>query len=251
LSNPPRPPGGRTWPLAVVETAAIGENVEIGEFAIVRAGAVLGNGVVIHPHAVIAAGVILGDGVEVFPGAFLGREPKGAGATARQPSFERTLKIGAGCSIGPHAVIYYDVEIGEGTLIGDGASIREQCRIGSRCIVSRYVTINYNTSVGDRTKIMDGSHITGNCTLGADVFVSTLVGSTNDNTIGKQGYSAEHVVGPTIRDGAMVGAGAILLPAVVIGERAVVGAGSVVTRDVEPDAVVMGVPARPIRPRET
>lgn len=244
----PEPPhGGSPWPRAVVETADIGEGVVIGEFAVVRSGATIGNGVVIHPHVVIAAGVHLGDGVEVFPGAFIGREPKGAGATARQPVFERVVRIGANTSVGPHAVIYYDVEIGENTLIGDGASIREQCRIGSCCIVSRYVTLNYNTRIGDRTKIMDLTHITGNCVIGSDVFVSILVGTTNDNAIGRHGYSEAAVIGPTLRDGAMIGAGAMLLPAVEIGERAIVGVGSVVTRPVEADSLVMGAPARLMR----
>jgi len=238
---------GTISPLAVVQTSTIGDNVTIGEFAIVRAGASIGSNVVIHPHAVIAEGVVLGDNVEVFPGAFIGREPKGAGATARQPVFERAVRIGANTSVGPHAVIYYDVEIGESTLIGDGASIREQCRIGERCIISRYVTINYNTTIGARTKIMDLTHITGNCVIGADVFVSILVGSTNDNAIGQHGYSDEHVVGPTVRDGAMIGAGAMLLPAVVVGERSIVGAGSVVTKSIEDDTLVMGTPARPVR----
>lgn len=236
--------------LALVETDALGENVRVDAFAVVRAGAVLGNHVVIHPHAVIESGVELRDGVEVFPGAFLGKEPKGAGALARQPSFARRVLIGAHTSIGPNAVIYYDVEIGEHTLVGDGASIREQCKVGSRCIVSRYVTINYNTTVGDRTKIMDLTHVTGNCTIGNDVFVSLTVGMANDNAIGAAGYHEDAVRGPTIEDGAAIGMGALLLPGVRVEAGAVVGAGSVVTRDVKARTVVTGVPARFVKSLE-
>jgi acetyltransferase-like isoleucine patch superfamily enzyme len=232
---------------AVVKTDKIGTDVTVHEFAVIAEDVVLGNRVVVHPHVVIAAGVRIEDGVEIFPGAFIGKEPKGAGATARQPHFERSVRIGANSSIGPHAVIYYDVEIGQNTLIGDGASIREQCRIGSRCIISRYVTINYNTTVGDGTKIMDLTHITGNCTIGRDVFCSILVSTTNDNAIGAQGYSEENIVGPTIHDGAMIGANANLLPGVVVGEGAMVAAGSVVTKDVEPRTLVAGLPARRVR----
>jgi acetyltransferase-like isoleucine patch superfamily enzyme len=233
--------------LAVVKTRDIGADVTIREFAVIEEGVTIGDGVVIHPHVVIAAGVTLAAGVEVFPGAFLGKEPKGAGATARTPTFERRTSIGANSSIGPHAIIYYDVEIGENTLIGDGASIREQCRIGSRCIISRYVTINYNSTVGDRTKIMDMTHITGNSQLGSDVFCSLGVATANDNAIGAHGYSEEEIKGPTIGDGTMIGEGAILLPAVVIGEGAIVAAGAIVTKDVEARTLVAGGPARLVR----
>jgi acetyltransferase-like isoleucine patch superfamily enzyme len=229
---------------AVVETTSLGRNVDIGHFAVVAAGAVIGSDVVIHPHAVIGDGVTIADGVEVFPGAFLGREPKGAGATARTPEFERRISVGAGSSIGPHAVIYYDVVIGNNTLIGDGASIRERCRIGSYVIISRYVTLNYNATVGDRSKVMDMTHITGNCTIGDDVFVSTGVSTMNDNAMGADGYDEEEVRGPTIEDGAMVGGGAILLPRVTIGEGALVAAAALVSRTVPAGALVAGIPAR-------
>lgn len=234
-------------PLAVVETRDIGADVEIGEFAIVREGAVLGDGVRVHPHAVIGTGVVLEAGVEVFPGAVVGKEPRGAGAVARAPRFEKRVVVGAGSSISPHAVVFYDVTIGRNTLIGDGASIREGCTIGAECIVSRYVTVNYNSRIGDRTKIMDLTHVTGNCEIGSDVFVSILVGMVNDNALGAEGYDEERIIGPRIRDGAMVGAGAMLLPGVTIGEGAVIGAGAVVTRDVDPRTVMMGMPARSVR----
>ena len=227
---------------AIIATSAtIGRDVEIGPFAVIGSASI-GDGAVIHPHVVIADGVAIGRGVEVFPGAFLGKEPKGAGATARTASFDRVLVIGDGCSIGPHCVIYYDVEIGEGTLVGDGASIREQCRIGSKCIISRYVTINYNTTLGDGVKVMDLTHLTGNMIIEDSAFVSTLVATTNDNVV-RAGYG-DHIKGPVIREGAIIGAGAVLLPAVEIGDHATVGAGSVVTKNIASGAKVMGTPAR-------
>ncbi|WP_367066290.1 DapH/DapD/GlmU-related protein [Oryzisolibacter sp. LB2S] len=221
--------------------ALVGENVDIGPYAVIG-NASIGNGSVVHSHAIIADGVELGEEVEVFPGALVGKEPKGAGSLARLPSFKKYVRIGSQCSIGPNSVIYFDVEIGNNTLIGDGASIREQCRIGQRCIISRYVTINYNTSIGDRTKIMDLTHITGNCNIGSDVFISLLVATTNDNSV-RAGYGG-HVIGPTIEDNVVVGASASILPGVRLGEGSTIGSGAVVTRDVNPNSVVVGMPAR-------
>ncbi len=118
-------------PLAVVKASKIGRNVTIHPFAVIDADVELGDNVIIHPHVVIASGVSVGDNVEIFCGAFIGKEPKGAGATARQPVFDRKILIGANCSIGPHVTIYHDVTIGSNTLVGDNASIREKVSIGS------------------------------------------------------------------------------------------------------------------------
>lgn len=229
---------------SVVDTVLANSNVTVGEFAVIRSGVKIGNNVTIHPHVVIEPEVIIGDGVEIFPGSYIGKEPKGAGALARKPTFERLVKIGDGCAIGPHAVIYCDVEIGRNTLIGDGASIREKCRVGSYCIIARYVTINDDVTIGDRTRIMDQTYVAGPCRIGRNVFISFLVGMANDNFFGRAEYPESRFVGPIIEDRAAVGAGATLLPGVVIGEDAIVGAGAVVTRNVAPGAVVMGIPAR-------
>lgn len=229
---------------AVVETNLLGNNITIKEFVIIRDNVIIGDNVIIHPFVVIESGVTIGNNVEVFPGTFIGKIPKGAGALARTPEYTPKIQVGDNCTLGPNAVIFYDVKIGNNTLIGDGASIREKCIVGSYCIISRYVTINYNTQIGDRTKIMDNTHITGNCYIGNDVFISVCVGTTNDNAAGKAGYVKEHVTGPHIEDGVVIGVGASILPNVLIDKDAVVGAGSVVTKTVPARSVVMGIPAK-------
>lgn len=230
--------------LAVVQTDRIGSDVTIQEYAIIRANVVLGSQVVIHPHVVIEEGVVIGDGVEIFPGSHIGKLPKATKGIARSITYEACLTIGTGCAIGPHATIYYDVTLGEYTLIGDGASIREKCRVGSRCVVGRCVCLNYNTIVGDDVKIMDHSWLSGNMTVGDNVFISGGVMTTNDNNMGAYGYDEKEIIGPHIGDGAKIGAGAVLLPRVTIGENAIIAAGAIVTRDVAPNHTVKGVPAR-------
>jgi acetyltransferase-like isoleucine patch superfamily enzyme len=231
---------------AVVESERIGEDVSIGEFAIVRDGAELADGVVLHPHVVVGSGVSLGERVEVHTGAVLGKEPALTAGIARRPkSASRVVTIGERCSIGVHAVIYYDASVGPDTLIGDGASIREGSRIGAACVIGRYTLLHYDVTVGDGSRIMALSDIVGHTVIGKDVFISGLVSSANDNALGREGYSDDVMRGPMIEDEAMVGAGAILLPGVVIGRAALVAAGALVTRDVEPETRVMGVPARP------
>lgn len=234
-------------PHAIVEAESIGQDVRIEPFAVVCAGAIIGDGAVIHPHVVINPGVKVGARTEVFPGAYLGKPPRAPSILLRQPTFEPELSIGADCVIGPNAVIYYDVVIGEQCLIGDGAVIREQARLGQRCKVGPNTTFNYAVTVGDDSQIANLVHVAGNTVIGQRVFVSMGVTMVNDNSFGRGERSDNPYIAPHIKDDCRIGPGAILMPAVIIGPNAVVGGGAVVSRDVAPFSVVMGIPARHVR----
>ena len=212
----------------------------------VRAGAVIGEDVTVHPHVVIEPGVEIGPGTEVLPGTYLGRRPRAVGAISREPTYRETVRIGAGCSIGTHAVVYYDVEIGDDTLIGDSASLRETSRVGNGCVIGRAVVLDRDVEVGDGTKINFASSLAAKARIGRDVFIAQQVITTNDNALGRHGWRDEAIAGPTIEEGAAIGGNVTLLPGVRIGRGATVGAGSVVTRDVEAGATVVGNPARPL-----
>ncbi len=106
------------------------------------------------------------------------------------------------------------------------------------------MSVNYNTTIGNDTKIMDNTHITGNMSIGNHVFISLQVATANDNTMGREEYDEAHVQGAKICDYVTIGAAANILPGVEIGENAIVGASALVTKNVPPNKVVMGIPAR-------
>lgn len=220
----------------IAPTAIIHDNVEIED------------DVRIHDYVVIYPNTIIKKETEIFDHCVLGKLPTSPGVTSRKLKVNYSqLVVGKNCILCPGVVLYTGTSIGEHNLLGDFCSIREECRIGSHCIISRNVSINYNTCIGNFTKIMDNTHITGNMKIGNHVFISTLVATTNDNTMGREEYDEGHVRGAIIEDDVTIGAAANILPQVVIGRNAIVGASALVTKDVPENKVVMGIPAKVIR----
>ncbi len=221
---------------------------QISETAIIHENVIIEEGVTIHDYVVIYPNSVIKSNAEIFDHCVIGKIPKTPGCTSRKlaSEFDATV-IGTGTILSPGSIVYAGTSIGDNTLLGDYCSIREECVIGSYCLISRNVSVNYNTRIGDRTKVMDNTHITGNAIIEEDVFISALVVTTNDNTMGREEYGEDHVKGPWIKKRTTIGAGANILPGVVVGENCIIGASALVSRDIPAGKVVMGIPGRIIR----
>lgn len=226
----------------------ISEKAEIAETAVIHDGVVIEDEVIIHDYVVIYPGTVVKKGTEIFEHCVLGKLPTSPGVTSRKlKSKYSDLVVGENCVLCPGVVLYTGTIIGHNNLFGDFCSVREECSIGNYCLISRNVSVNYHTTIGNNTKILDNTHITGNMKIGNHVFISALVVTTNDNTMGREEYDEAHVQGATIKDDVTIGAAANILPGVIIGKNAIVGASALVTKDVPDNKVVMGIPARIIR----
>jgi acetyltransferase-like isoleucine patch superfamily enzyme len=229
-------------------TSQLGEGCQLGEHIVVMEGVRLGRNVVLGHNVVVHPGAVLGDGVTVGDNSVLGRPPKPAKtSTVQAPADLVPLEVGAGTAIGNGVVLYAGTRIGQDCLIADQSFVREKCTIGDAVIVGRGVTVENETTIGSYTKIQSQAYITAWMTIEEHVFIAPCVVTTNDNFMGRTAERFKYRKGPTIRRGARVGANTTLLPGVVIGREAFVAAGSVVTRDVPDETLVMGSPARSVR----
>jgi len=129
------------------------------------------------------------------------------------------------------------VVIGEGTRVGTFTLIHEGAVIGCNGTIGSHCNI-CDCRIGDRVSIQTACHITRGVVIEDEVFIGPGVVTLNDKLTGGQ------LTFPRICRGAKVGGGSVILPGVTIGANAVVGAGSVVTRDVAPGTVMLGNPAR-------
>lgn len=130
------------------------------------------------------------------------------------------------------------------------------CEIGDDTSIGTFVEIQKGVRIGARCKIQSHTFICEGVTIEDEVFVGHNVNFINDrypratNADGSRQTEADWRVVPTrVRRGASIGTGAVLLGGITIGERATVGAGSVVTKDVPADTTVAGNPARLLSPR--
>jgi acetyltransferase-like isoleucine patch superfamily enzyme len=132
--------------------------------------------------------------------------------------------------------------IGDATRVWAFTHILPGARIGSECNICDHVFIENDVIIGDRVTIKCGVQIWDGLRIEDDAFIGPNATFTNDNfPRSKQPFKLNQTL---VRKGASIGANATILSGIVIGENAMVGAGAVVTRDVPPNAIVVGNPAR-------
>ena len=151
------------------------------------------------------------------------------------------------CSIAP------DVKLGQGVKLSKFINLYG-CQIGDETKIGAFVEIQKNASVGRRCKISSHTFVCEGVTIEDNVFIGHGVTFINDSypraTTPDGGLQTEkdwHVETTIVKCGASIGSGATILSKVIIGENAIVGAGSVVTRDVPPNTIVAGNPAQMVR----
>ena len=159
----------------------------------------------------------------------------------------------AGVRVHPTAEVSSDAVIGPGTSIWNQAQVRERARIGAECVIGKNVYVDVGVVIGDRVKVQNNVSLFRGVTVEDGAFVGPHVCFTNDtvpravNPDGSPKTDADWEVSPIlVRSGAALGANSTILPGVTIGRWAMIGAGSVVTRDVADHELVAGNPARRI-----
>jgi acetyltransferase-like isoleucine patch superfamily enzyme len=201
----------------------------------------------VHPTATVYPGTVLGENVRVLENAVVGKQPAlGPKSTAKREPLP-PVEIGDGTIVSTGAIVFAGSTIGAGCILGDQSCVRERVSIADDVVVGRGSLVENDTTIGSGTRIQAEAYITAYSTLEEDVFIAPCVVTTNDNFMGRTEKRKALMKGPTIRRGARVGGGAILLPGIEVGEEAFVGAGAVVTKDVPARKVVVGSPARVLR----
>lgn len=175
------------------------------------------------PRAVIDAGVILG----YAPSREVGQR----------------LVIGPAARIRQGTIIYGGSDIGRNLETGHNVIIREQNRIGDNLCIWSNSIIDYGCKIGNNVKVHNNVYVAQFTIIEDNVFLAPGVSLANDIHPGCPD-AARCLKGPHIKNGAQVGVNSCILPRVTVGEYALVGAGSVVTRDVPPRGVAYGNPAR-------
>jgi len=144
----------------------------------------------------------------------------------------------------PSADVEEGATLGAGTKVWHLAHVRSSAVVGDDCVIGRNVYLDANAVVGSRVKIQNNVSVYQGVTIEDEVFVGPCAVFTND--LRPRAQNPDWEITPTLeRRGASIGANATLICGIEVGEYAMIAAGSVVTKDVQPYQLVAGNPARP------
>jgi UDP-3-O-[3-hydroxymyristoyl] glucosamine N-acyltransferase len=207
--------------------------------AILSTRAILGENVSIGPYTIVYDSVFIGANSSIGPGCIIG-EP--VASYYDNPDYHNSeLKIGNNALIRSGTVIYSGSTIGDHFETGHRATIRENTRIGNHVRAGINADIQADCEIGDYTRLHSSVHIGQFSKIGNFVWIFPFTVLTNDPH-----PPSEKVAGVMIEDFAVVGAHVVLLPGVRVASNSLIGAGSVVYRDVPEGFVMAGNPARKI-----
>jgi perosamine synthetase len=181
--------------------------------------------------AVVRGQVHIGEGALIEENVVLGHRDDGV------------LSIGPDSHIRSGTVIYSDVSIGKGFRTGHNVLIREGTEMGDDVLVGTNTVVDGHCRVGNRVAMQTNVYLTAYTVVEDGAFLGPCSVTTNDKYME---YGAK-LAGATIKSGARIGANSTILPGITIGEKAIVGSGAVVTKDVPNGAVVVGNPAQRMR----
>jgi acetyltransferase-like isoleucine patch superfamily enzyme len=212
---------------------------EIHPTAIIAQSAQLGRNVTVGAHAIVYENVSIGDGSVIGSHSILG-EPLATLYTGGLNPYP-PLEIGRASLIRSHSILYAGSTIGENFQCGHRVTIREGTRIGKNVRIGTLSDIQGDCTLGDFVRLHSNVHIGQKSQIGNYVWIFPYTVLTNDPH-----PPSEILDGVTVEDFAVIATMVVVLPGVRIGRDALVGAMSMVRRDVEPESVVVGNPAKPV-----
>lgn len=211
-------------------------NRKVGKNVIVYEGAQIGEGVSIGDFSIVYPNVTIQDGTQIGPYCTIG-EPTAAFYRSNDYVHENTI-IGENSLIRSHTIIYSGVEIGANFQTGHRVTIREEARIGKNVRIGTLSDIQGYCEIGDYVNLHSNVHIGQKSKISDYVWIFPYVILTNDPT-----PPSYNLLGVTIEKFAIIATGSVILPGIVVGENSLVGAQSLVKKDVPKEMVVAGNPA--------
>lgn len=235
------------------ETARIDERVVLASGCLIGAHSILlgkielGSKVCIANNSVLYGPLKIGDSTYIGDNVILGHPTRDPLKKFMETQDREDLLVSDGCVIGKESVvrsgciIYTNTKIGTQVKFGHNCLIREFTEIGDFTNVGTNSIIEGQSKIGSHISIQSSVFIPLYSTVEDQVFLGPNCKLTNDKYVDRKPYQLK---GPTIKRKASIGSNAVVMPGITVGEGAVIGASAVVTKDVPPYTIWMGIPAK-------
>jgi acetyltransferase-like isoleucine patch superfamily enzyme len=201
----------------------------------------IGNNVRIGDNTTIYDNVVIGDDSVICNDCVLG-EPTYAYYKSPDTYHNPATVIGKNAFIRSHAIIYAGSVFGDNLITGHRVTIREKATVGRNCLISTLVDIQGNCSIGDYSRIYSNVHIGELTKIGNYVFIFPYTIFTNDPQ-----PPSNQLVGSEIGDYSIITIHCCVLPGVKVGRHCLIGANSVLSRNIDDFSFAMGSPAKKLR----